>query len=115
VAWAESAWEQERVSATGAVGIMQLEPSTGDWVSTHLAGRRLDIWNALDNVTAGSLLLRHLLDAVDADQAAALAGYYQGTASVAERGVFEDTRRYQQMVARLIEMDGSGAASGRQM
>src|SRR5438309_2135859 len=61
VAWAESGWRQEAVSSTGAVGIMQIEPSTGQWVSETLAGRRLDIWRAIDNVTAGSLLLRHLL------------------------------------------------------
>jgi soluble lytic murein transglycosylase-like protein len=105
VAWVESRWRQEAISATGAVGIMQLEPSSGKWVSIHLAGRRLDIWNALDNVTAGSLLLRHLLEVSNGDQAAALAGYYQGLASIAEVGVFEDTRRYQQLVESLIELD----------
>jgi len=105
VAWAESRWRQEAISATGAVGIMQLEPSTGDWVSTHLAGRHLDIWNALDNVTAGSLLLQHLLEVTDGDRTAALAGYYQGLASVAEHGVFEDTGRYQELVDSLIALD----------
>jgi LysM repeat protein len=43
VAWAESQWNQERVSPTGAVGVMQLEPFTGEWVSRHLAGGHLDI------------------------------------------------------------------------
>ena len=105
VAWAESRWQQEAISATGAVGIMQLEPSSGEWVATHLAARRLDIWKALDNVTAGSLLLHHLLEVTRGDQAAALAGYYQGLASVAEHGVFDDTGRYRTLVESLIELD----------
>jgi len=94
VAWVESEWKQGVVSPTGAVGAMQLEPSAGDWVSRHLAGRRLNIWNARDNVLAGSMLLHHLLAAHDADVGAALAAYYQGDASVSQNGLFEDTRRY---------------------
>ena len=105
VAWAESGWRQEAVSSTGAVGIMQLEPSTGQWVSETLAGRRLDIWRAIDNVTAGSLLLRHLLEVTEADRDAALAGYYQGEASVKEHGLYADTLRYQRQVVGLIRLD----------
>jgi len=94
VAWVESAWRQEMVSPTGAVGLMQLEPSTGDWVSRQLAGRRLDIWTAPGNARAGSLLLHHLISRQNGDVDAALAAYYQGEASVASRGQFDDTRRY---------------------
>jgi LysM repeat protein len=105
VAWAESQWHQDRVSATGAVGIMQLEPFTGEWVSRHIAGTHLDIWRAQDNVAAGSMLLRHLMGKHDADISATLAGYYQGDASVATHGVFGDTRRYQREVEALIAQD----------
>ncbi|MBV9100758.1 MAG: LysM peptidoglycan-binding domain-containing protein [Candidatus Dormibacteraeota bacterium] len=105
VAWVESGWRQDAVSATGAVGIMQLEPFTGDWVSRHLAQRRLDIWVAQDNVLAGSLLLQHLWNTHDGDPAATLAGYYQGDASVAGNGLFGDTRRYQERVGSLMSQE----------
>jgi N-acetylmuramoyl-L-alanine amidase len=111
VAWAESAWRQKVTSPTGAVGVMQLEPYAGDWVSRHLAGRRLDIWMAKDNVLAGSLLLHHLLGAHDADLDGALAGYYQGDASVAEHGRFDDTSRYVRTVTALMSEDGGPDAA----
>ena len=105
VGWAESGWRQDAVSATGAVGVMQLEPYSGEWVSRHIAGRRLDIWVAQDNVLAGSLLLRHLLELHSGDHAAALAGYYQGTASVARNGLFDDTKQYQLRVSSLMALE----------
>jgi N-acetylmuramoyl-L-alanine amidase len=105
VGWTESEWRQHVVSPTGAVGVMQLEPHTGDWVSRHLAGRRLDIWIARDNVTAGSMLLRHLLRVHEGDAEAALAAYYQGDASIASRGRFDDTNRYVRTVTALMQED----------
>lgn len=105
VAWAESKWHQDRVSPTGAVGVMQIEPFTGEWVSRHIAGTQLDIWRAQDNVAAGAMLLRHLMTKHEADIAATLAGYYQGDASVATHGVYDDTRRYQREVQALIAQD----------
>ena len=105
VAWAESEWRQERVSPTGAVGVMQIEPFTGEWVSRHIAGTHLDIWRAQDNVTAGAMLLRHLMNKHEGGIAATLAGYYQGDASVATHGVYDDTHRYQREVQELIAQD----------
>ena len=43
VAWMESGWQQGVVSPTGAVGMMQVEPYTGEWISRYLAGRPLDL------------------------------------------------------------------------
>jgi LysM repeat protein len=105
VAWAESGWRQDVASPTGAVGVMQLEPFSGEWVSRHLADRRLDIWVAQDNVLAGSLLLRHLLQLHDGDHSAALVSYYQGAASIVQHGLFDDTRRYQERVTALAAME----------
>jgi LysM repeat protein len=105
VSWLESGWRQDVISPTGAVGVMQIEPYTGDWVSRHLAGRRLDIWVAQDNVLAGTLLVNHLSLAHYGDVKATLAGYYQGDASVAASGLFDDTRRYQLQVGALMEQD----------
>lgn len=105
VAWMESGWQQNVVSPTGAVGIMQVEPYTGEWVSQYLAGRRLNLSLASDNVLAGALLLHHLLLVHQGDVEAALAAYYQGDASIARHGLYEDTRRYQRVVSDLVKRD----------
>ena len=101
VAWNESGWHQSALSPTGAVGLMQIEPYTGDWVSKYLAGRHLDIHNAADNVRAGCLLLHHLLKVHNGDVDAALAAYNQGDASIARNGLYDDTRQYQHVIHAL--------------
>lgn len=105
VAWMESGWRQDVVSPTGAVGIMQVEPYTGEWVSEFLAGRPLDIQVAGDNVLAGTLLLKHLLNTHNGDVPGALSGYYQGDASVAANGLYADTKRYQAVVSALMRRE----------
>jgi N-acetylmuramoyl-L-alanine amidase len=107
IAWVESGWRQDLVSPTGAVGIMQIERVSAEWVSKHVAGRRLEISLAADNVLAGSLLIKHLLDTHRGDVPAALAAYYQGQDSIAARGLYEDTVRYQRQVASLMELDAA--------
>ena len=57
VGWQESGWNQRAVSVANAIGAMQVIPSSGDWAS-QLAGRRLDLLDAQDNVTAGVVILR---------------------------------------------------------
>ena len=105
VAWMESGWHQGVVSPTGAIGLMQVEPYTGEWVSRYLAGRALNLHVASDNVLAGALLLRHLLAVHQGDVGAALAAYYQGDASITRHGLYDDTRRYQKVVGDLIARD----------
>lgn len=105
VAWMESGWQQGVVSPTGAIGLMQVEPYTGEWVSRYLAGRTLNLRVAADNVLAGTLLLHHLLGVHHGDVAAALAAYYQGDASISRHGLHDDTRRYQRVVGDLIVRD----------
>jgi len=103
VAWMESGWQQNVVSPTGAVGLMQIEPYTGEWISRYLAKRPLDLHIAADNVTAGCMLLQHLLAIHGNNIQAALAAYYQGDGSIARHGLFTDTKRYQTVVMALIE------------
>ena len=102
VAWTESAWQQELISATGAVGVMQVEAFTGEWVSRFLAHRKLDIHMARDNVMAGALLIKHLLDVHGSAVQKALAAYYQGDASIGQHGLYADTRRYIRVVGQLL-------------
>lgn len=105
VAWMESGWHQGVVSPTGAIGLMQVEPYTGEWVSKYLAGRSLNLRVAVDNVVAGTLLLHHLLNVHQGDVAAALAAYYQGDVSITRHGLYDDTRRYQAVVSDLMRRD----------
>jgi soluble lytic murein transglycosylase-like protein len=92
IAWLESGWYQRAVSPTNAVGVMQIMPTTATWAS-QLAGRRLDLYDVHDNITAGVLVLRALQTLADSkDQA--IAAYYQGLYSVRTRGLYTDTKAY---------------------
>jgi LysM repeat protein len=105
VAWMESGWQQDVVSPTGAIGLMQVEPYTGEWVSRYLAGRTLNLRVASDNVLAGTLLLHHLLAVHGGDVRAALAAYYQGDGSIGRHGLYDDTKRYQTVVSDLMKRE----------
>lgn len=92
IGWQESGWQQNIRSTANALGIMQVIPSSGEWAST-LVGRRLNLRNAQDNVTAGVVILRALNRMAD-NRDQAIAGYYQGLASVQSRGLYTDTKQY---------------------
>jgi N-acetylmuramoyl-L-alanine amidase len=94
LAWQESGWQQSVVSSSGAMGIMQVMPGTGEFVSRALVGRTLDLADPRDNVTAGVAFLDYLFDLTGGDIEASLAGYYQGLASVRRNGMYPDTARY---------------------
>jgi N-acetylmuramoyl-L-alanine amidase len=105
VAWMESGWQQNVTSPTGAIGIMQVEPYTGDWISRYLSPRPLDLQVSEDNVRAGCMLLRHLLTIHGGDALAALAAYYQGDASIARHGLYSDTLQYRSTISALIRQE----------
>ncbi len=92
VSWQESGWNQRQVSVANAIGAMQVIPSSGAWAS-QLAGRKLNLLNAQDNITAGVILLRSLSRSAHT-QDQAIAGYYQGLYSVQNAGMYADTKRY---------------------
>jgi LysM repeat protein len=92
VAWQESGWNQRQVSVANAIGVMQVIPSSGQWAS-DMVGRRLNLMNTQDNITAGVAILRSLQrSAKNTDQA--IAGYYQGLYSVQKNGMYADTKSY---------------------
>jgi LysM repeat protein len=99
IGWQESGFQQRVVSPADAIGVMQVVPSTGDYISGYLAHRRLDLLDPQDNVTAGVALLRALTKAAPIDKA--IAGYYQGLGSVLTRGMYADTKVYVASVLRL--------------
>jgi N-acetylmuramoyl-L-alanine amidase len=94
IAWQESGFNNSMVSGANARGVMQVMPGTWDFVQHNLGGSSLNANSATDNVNAGVMYLRHLLDASGGDENTAIAGYYQGLSSVQNRGMFDDTKRY---------------------
>lgn len=100
VAWMESGWQQKRKSSAGALGAMQVLPSTGKWMSA-VVGRKLNLRNLHDNVTAGVVLLKLLRE--QAGPRHAIAGYYQGLAGVRRYGMYRSTKRYVANVVALRE------------
>ena len=94
IAWQESGFNNGMVSSANARGVMQVMPGTWDYVQRNLASRTLDPNSATDNVTAGVLYLRSLLNATGGDESAAIAAYYQGLGALRSRGVFDDTAKY---------------------
>jgi len=98
IATAESSLDQRAVSYADAVGVMQLMPYTATWLSS-LDGRPLDRMQAADNIRGGVMLLRFLTRATDLETA--IAGYYQGLASVRAHGLRPDTKAY---VSRVLAL-----------
>ena len=95
IGWQESGFNNNLVSSTGAVGVMQIEPGTWNWIGQNLAGSTpLSPASATDNVRGGVLLLHSLLSAAGGDPALAAGGYYQGLQSIQQHGMYSDTQQY---------------------
>jgi LysM repeat protein len=92
--WLESGWQNHVVSPVGAVGIGQIMPDTTAWMSDVLIGEPLDPHDPDDNIRMSARYLRWLLDRNGGDARLALAGYYQGPASVTTSGLYPVTERY---------------------
>lgn len=101
IGWQESGWDQRQVSPANAIGVMQVIPGSGQWAS-DMVGRRLNLMKPEDNITAGVAIIRSLLRSAD-NLPNAIAGYYQGLASVRARGMYTDTRQYVRNVLSLRE------------
>lgn len=92
VGWIESGWHQPVVSSAGAIGVMQVLPTTGVWMSLYV-GRPLNLRNTHDNILAGVTLLRVLQDNTSTTRRA-IGAYYQGLGAVREHGLYGETRHY---------------------
>ncbi|MDP9182871.1 MAG: lytic transglycosylase domain-containing protein, partial [Actinomycetota bacterium] len=92
LAYQESGFQQRVVSPVDAIGAMQVLPSTGRFLG-RLHGRTFDLLKASDNVEAGVVLLRDLLQATGGVEKA-LAGYYQGLGSLSRIGLLPQTKQY---------------------
>jgi len=94
VAWQESGWQSNVVSGAGAIGVMQLLPSTAVWVSeAMLGGATVNLFDARSNIRAGVRLLDYYLDRYGRRDLA-LAAYYQGMTAVDLHGIYPVSRPY---------------------
>ena len=109
---AESKFNSDARSSAGAVGLMQLTPSTAKGIAQYTGGSRFrvsDLTNPDINIRYGAWYLGHLLDKYD-DVRLALAAYNAGQDNVdrwqrEHVGIqFKETRDYVAKVERLKEI-----------
>jgi soluble lytic murein transglycosylase-like protein len=96
VARQESGFRPCAVSSKGALGVMQLMPSTA---------KDLEVDNPFDprgNITAGSRFLKFLLDRYDGDLASALGAYNAGPTRVDKAGGVPAITETQQYVSTIL-------------
>lgn len=94
MAYRESGWQQGVVSPAGAVGVGQLMPRTSDWLADELIRiPDLDPYVVDDNIRMSARFLAWLIGYMGSEDAA-VAAYYQGPASVNQRGYYTDTTAY---------------------
>jgi peptidoglycan hydrolase-like protein with peptidoglycan-binding domain len=102
LAWMESGYNNEVVSSVGAQGVMQLLPSTWDYVEQVLIRAKV-LHDADGNVHVGLAYLNHLLDAFNGDEQLALAAWYQGERSVKATGPYKVSKAFVADVLALKE------------
>jgi soluble lytic murein transglycosylase-like protein len=105
----ESGWNAAAVSRKGAVGLMQLVPSTAQRFGVK------DLFSPKQNVDAGVRYLKSLLERYNGNLELALAAYNAGEGAVDRaRGVpaYRETRNYVQRVQDAFYRPGSGRLEG---
>jgi LysM repeat protein len=93
LAWMESGFNNSMVSSVGAQGVMQLLPSTWDYVEKVLIGHPVR-HDANGNVQVGLAYLHHLLAAFGGNERLALAGWYQGERAVKKTGPYKVSKAF---------------------
>lgn len=62
VIWVESRYDKDAKSRAGAVGLMQLMPSTASWIHSKIDNAQFDLNNPSDNIKIGSYYLKYLVE-----------------------------------------------------
>ena len=105
----ESNWNSGAVSRKGAIGLMQLIPTTAQRFGVD------DLYSPKQNVDAGVRYLKTLLERYNGNLDMALAAYNAGEGAVDRaHGVpsYRETRKYVQKVQSAYFRPGSGRAEG---
>lgn len=94
----ESRWRTEAVSRKGARGLMQLMPTTAEWIAEktgHAAVSEEDLFTPELNIRLGVRYLKDLLTQFDNDETLALAAYNGGRGNVRswlDEGIWDGTQ-----------------------
>ena len=102
LSWMESGFNNSVVSSVGAQGVMQLLPSTWDYVEKVLIGHAVR-HDADGNVQVGLAYLHHLLGVFGGNERLALAGWYQGERAVKASGPYKVSKVFVANVLALRE------------
>jgi len=81
----ESSFNPNAVSSAGALGLMQILPSTGSWIAEKIKYQGFkteDLLNPAVNIKFGEWYLRYLLDRYEENLDLALAAYNSGTRKI---------------------------------
>ena len=97
VAEVESGYEQGAVSATGAVGVMQLMPETAESLGVNP-------YDAAQNIDGGAKYLKQMLDTFGGDVRKAVAAYNAGPEAVREYGGVPPYSETQQYVSSVLDL-----------
>ncbi|MBQ3119199.1 MAG: lytic transglycosylase domain-containing protein [Clostridia bacterium] len=79
---AESRFDKDAVSEKGAIGLMQIMESTGDWAAESIGLTDVDLFDVDANIEIGCFYLSYLLDKYDGNTRCAVAAYNAGQTNV---------------------------------
>ena len=100
IAYTESGFQTNVTSSAGAMGIMQLMPSTASAYGVS------DPYDAYQNIMGGAAVLKDLLNMFQGNQSLAIAGYNAGCGNVKKYGgipPFTETQNYVAKVTSLMQ------------
>lgn len=100
IAYTESGFQADVTSSSGAMGIMQLMPSTASAYGVA------DPYDAYQNIMGGAAVLKDLLNMFQGNQSLAIAGYNAGCGNVKKYGgvpPFTETQNYVAKVTSLMQ------------
>ena len=100
IAYTESDFQADVTSSSGAMGIMQLMPSTASAYGVS------DPYDAYQNIMGGAAVLKDLLNMFQGNQSLAIAGYNAGGGNVKKYGgvpPFTETQNYVAKVTSLMQ------------
>ena len=111
VVWAESKFDPSSVSSKGAVGLMQLMPSTLDECAASLGIKNADGFDPQTSLKCGCYYLSLMLDKFDGDETAALVAYNAGEGSAkkylsGEEDIYPETAKYLDRIAAAKKVYG---------